>query len=348
MMVDLAGVHTVRAKGRVYVYAWRGGPRLKAAPGTDAFLEELLEARQGARSGERGKISGLCAEYRARDWWKRAGEPGCIARSTKKNWSPWLDKIQDHFGKLSVRAFDRPKIVKAIRKWRDQFRSTPRAADMAKQVLSHLLAFAGAQGELATNPCAKIENLYSGDRSEIIWDDADFARLEATASPAIWRAARLAALTGLRQGDLLRLNWSQIGKLAITVRTSKSRGKREALIPLYAELAAFVATIPKVGPKVLTNGDGLPWRSGFSSSWNKAVGRAKVEKHFHDLRGNAATTFYIALRQGEKTHKEALREVAETMAWSEDDVERLVDRYVNRQAVLEDRIRRLDANASRT
>ena len=74
------------------------------------------------------------------------------------------------------------------------------------------------------------------------------------------------------------------------MRTAKSRGRREALIPLYGELAAFVATIPRLGPKVLTNGDGLPWKTGFSSSWNKTMKRAGVGKHFHDLRGNAATT----------------------------------------------------------
>ena len=84
-----------------------------------------------------------------------------------------------------MRAFDRPKIVLAIRRWRDKHRATPRAADMGKQVLWHLLSFAGQQGLLTTNPCARIENLYDAQRSEIVWTADDFTKLEAAASAEV-------------------------------------------------------------------------------------------------------------------------------------------------------------------
>ena len=346
MKRDLTGLHVVTARGKTYVYAWRGGPRLTAERGSDEFLEQLLEARRGARSGERGKLSGLCADYRARPWWANAGETGCIAKSTKRNWSRWLDEIQDHFGKLSIGAFDRPKIVKAIRVWRDKYRATPRAADMALQVLSHLLSFAAEEGQLTSNPCARVPHLYRVDRSEIIWTDDDLAGLKKVASGEIWRAAQLAALTGLRQADLLKLAWGHVGEMAIEIPTGKSGGRKTTLIPLYAELQAALAAIPKRGPIVLTNTDGRPWKSGFGSSWNKAIAKADIEgKHFHDLRGTAATRLYVALRRGDVSDRQAKREIAEIMTWSEAQVERLIDRYVNRDELLKDRIRRLDANA---
>jgi hypothetical protein len=31
---DVKGLHTVRARGREYTYAWRGGPRIHGKPGT--------------------------------------------------------------------------------------------------------------------------------------------------------------------------------------------------------------------------------------------------------------------------------------------------------------------------
>lgn len=37
VMVELKGLHTVKAKGKFYYYAWRGGPAIKGEPGTPAL-----------------------------------------------------------------------------------------------------------------------------------------------------------------------------------------------------------------------------------------------------------------------------------------------------------------------
>ena len=47
----------------------------------------------------------------------------------------------------------------------------------AVAVLSHAV---DPLGKIASNPCEGIKQLYSGDRSEIIWTDADIAELKAT------------------------------------------------------------------------------------------------------------------------------------------------------------------------
>ena len=47
---ELRGIHEVRAKGRVYYYAWRGGPRIKAAYGTVEFVLAYFQAH-AARDG---------------------------------------------------------------------------------------------------------------------------------------------------------------------------------------------------------------------------------------------------------------------------------------------------------
>ena len=61
---------------------------------------------------------------------------------------------------------------------------------------------------------------------------------------------------------------------------------------------------------------------------------ADADLHFHDLRGTAATKFYIAgLR---------IRVIAEMLAWSEDQVERIIRRYVGRAAATRAAIRQLN------
>lgn len=61
--------------------------------------------------------------------------------------------------------------------------------------------------------------------------------------------------------------------------------------------------------------------------------------HFHDARGAAATNYFRA--------NFTIREIAKTMAWSEDRVERLIDRYVRQDEMLEDRVRRLEQSGNR-
>lgn len=268
--------------------------------------------------------------------YKASDEYENLADTTRRVWAPWLDLVQEEFGSLSIRQFDRPKIRVDIRRWRNRWKDRPRAADTGKQVLSRVLSFAVAEGGLASNPCEGLPNLYRNNRADIIWEPESLVRLCEHSSAEVANAARLAALTGLRQADLLKLAWSHIGDQAIEIATGKSRGRRTAIVPLTRDLRRLLTAIPRRSTAILTNSDGKPWR-GFGSSWNKAMkesGLADSGLHFHDLRGTAATNFF---RAGFTT-----REIAQTLAWSEEKVERLIDRYVKRDEILKDRIRRMD------
>jgi integrase len=175
-----------------------------------------------------------------------------------------------------------------------------RTADLHLQVLSRVLSYAvDPLGKIAGNPCDGIKRLYSSDRSEIIWTVSDIDQIKAGACPVeVIHAVDLAAHTGLRRADLLRLCWSHVGNDAITITTGKSRHRREVVIPLYDDLRAVLARIPKRSPRILTNSSHRPWSDGsFGSAFNRAkqaAGMADRDLHFHDLRGTAATRFYTA------------------------------------------------------
>ncbi|OJU53007.1 MAG: hypothetical protein BGO02_06635 [Brevundimonas sp. 67-6] len=334
-MLPIKGVHVVRSKGRTYTYAWRGGPRIHSEPGSPEFVAELASLTVGRQSLDASRMASLCAAWRGSDHWQKE-----ISAKTRQNWSPWLDRIQEHFGKTSISAFDRPLIRVAIRKWRDQYKATPRAADVGLETLSRLLSFGMAEGRLMTNAVVGMPRLYKSDRSMIIWTSEDMTALEAVSSPQMIAAFKLAALTGLRTSDLLRLSWSHIGPLAIEMSTGKSRHRKTTLIPLYGELREHLATIPKRSTTVLTNQDGHSWRTGFASSFQKAKTRAGIDKHFHDFRGTAATRMYMGGLDE--------REIAEIFTWSEEHVADMMRRYVKKDELLLDRIRRLDKLKPRT
>ena len=201
--VTLKGIAKATAKGRTYWYAWRGGPRLRGTPGSPEFITSFNEAVADRHAPEPGRFKALVVRYRASAAYKN------LADSTRKQWSPWLDRIADHFGVLRIEQFDRPqKIRKIIRQWRNKFAATARTADYGMQVLSRVCAFGVEEGDLASNPCEGIEQLYDSDRSEIIWTESDIATLKAKCPAEVGHAIDLAAHTGLRLSELLRLSWS--------------------------------------------------------------------------------------------------------------------------------------------
>ncbi len=338
-MVELKGLHVVRSGGRTYVYAWRGGPRIEASLGTPAFVAAYNAAVESRRLPDIAKMRGVIVRYRASPDFQK------LAPSTKRVWTRWLDRIDEQFGTLSAAQFDRPdKIRPIIRKWRASFAHQPRTADYAIQVLSRVCSYmVDPLGVIASNPCEGIKQLYSTNRAEIIWTEDDIAALRKIASPEVMRAVDLAAATGLRPADLVRLSWSHVQENAISITTSKSRHRREALIPLYDELRAVISAMPRVSTAVLTNSRKRPWTvDGLNSSFAaamKASAIAGADLHFYDLRGTAATRFYLA---GLST-----RVIGEIMGWEEETVARIMKRYVARTAAIEATIGTLNSGAGR-
>jgi integrase len=330
--VDLKHLHKVTSKGRTYFYAWRGGPRIKAAPNTPQFAAEYAAHHGSRHQADNKKVKGVVQLFKASDDWLK----GC-GDKTKASWSPWLDRVVTRFGDVPLRAFDLPQIKGPIKTWRDSFSSTPRAADMGIQVLSRVLSFSIANGWILNNACAGMEPLYDGDRSDIIWEEPELASIEAAAPKEVWWVVRLALLTGLRKSDLLKLTWSHVKPTHIQITTGKSKHRRSALVPMYEELEQFLATLPRHDGvlTVLTNTRGRPWGSGFNSSWNRTKTKAKVDKHFHDLRGNAATVMYRAGLTEEA--------IAECMAWSVDTVKAIIKKYVNLEKHMAERIAAINA-----
>ena len=329
-------MHVVRKRlatgvDRWFVYAWRGGPCILKQDGARPVIGPDLQDRASqARMAQAGPnedtIDGLISSYR------RAPEYLKRAQTTKRDYDLWLDRISDRFGKAPIGAFADSRMRKPVIEWRDRWMETPRTADKAVGVLSILLGYGVHQGRLPINVAAGIRTLYRSDRSDLIWEREHmraFARAPSPLRDAIW----LAGLTGLRLGDLVRVEWGNVGAHAITVRTRKRGGR--AVVPITPLLRSALERRDWREGTLLRSSRGTAWSE---DGLKTAFQRAKPEgfaRTFHDLRGTFAT--YLM------RHRLTDSEIAMVMGWTARRVADIRARYVNEERTVLELSRRLSA-----
>lgn len=364
------GLHKTRARLadgtlKVYWYAWKGGPRLEGEPGAAAFDAAYRAAlRQRGRDRYGDTLSGLVAAYRG------SPEFGGHAESTRREWTRFLDLIQRTDGdiaisSLPVDALSNPRVRQHLLAWRDQWRQTPRKADYAVQVLSAVLSWAVGRGLIAANVLLGHEGLYQSNRADEIWSEDEICRfVKAAPSLEVGFLVRLACLTGLRRGDLIRLEWSQVGDVAIVMTPAKSsrrRNPKRVTVPLLDETLELLSEIraqqerrwgqlaetatrkakpvPQRPMAVLTNTRGRPWSAnGAEHQIIDTKAAASIDKHLHDCRG----TFATRLRLDGAT----VSEIADILGWEEARVERLLARYVDADTIVRAFAERIRARAA--
>jgi len=288
MRVCLKGVHAVRAKGRTYYYAWRGGPRISGKPGTPEFVREYHEAHAARRKPPENCLFTLIAEFR------QSAEFAGLSGRTKHDYRVFLRVIEDRFGTMPLKALEDPRARGLFKQWRDGYADRPRKADHLWTALSRILSFGMDRGKLTTNVCERGGRLYKANRQDKVWSEEQIASFLKVASPELSLALLLAVWTGQRQGDLLRLQWTALDGARIDLKQSKT-GSRVS-IPVAAVLRAALGETPRRAVTILTNSKGEPWTEhGFRSSWRKACAKAGIGGvTFHDLRGTAVTRLAFA------------------------------------------------------
>lgn len=299
MRVRLKGLNHVRkqlADGtfRDYWYAWKGGPRVHGEPGTPEFQANHFEAVTSVRRvSEKVFRSIIDAYLDSLDFDK-------LSDRTKKDYKRHAQIIETEFGDLPISAFRDRTIRRDFLEWRDKLGKTgTRQADLCFAVLSRIVSWAHNRTLIAANPCTRPGRLHSGDRRDQIWTDEQEAAFYEKAPEHMHLALKLALWTGQRQGDLLKLSWSDYDGARIPLKQGKTKrpvpvpvGKplRLALDAVKARLQSIEREEAKpLPPTILTTMKGEPWtEDGFRTSWSKACEKAGiVGVTFHDLRGTA-------------------------------------------------------------
>src|SRR5258706_301152 len=107
MRVNLAGLYWTQAKlagGQFvkYFYAWKGGPRIKANYGTQAFIREFNEKIASRKVPPKGLVFSLIAEF------KTASEFTKLGNKTKKDYLRYIKLIEEEFGDMPISALEQP------------------------------------------------------------------------------------------------------------------------------------------------------------------------------------------------------------------------------------------------
>jgi len=347
--VKVTGLRTATkrlADGKMayYAYAYQGGPLIAKGIGHDkesarADLEAAL-----ARTDILGRLSAArdvqdirpapsiaYIEGLVRGFLKSPEFEKLKAR-TQSDYRHYLEDFRTEFGDWRTALFEDPRTAQDLADWRDSAPGS-RTGDLRISIVSRLFSWARSRGITTARPTDALERIYSADRSERIWTDAELKTLLSHCQPTLGWAVRLAVNTGLRQGDLIALPWSATTDISIRWRTSK-RGK-DAIIPITPPLRELLAGIPKRSPVILTSSTGRAWTSdGLRSSFTRARADAGIEGlTWHDFRGTAVT-------QLAKTRL-TTRDIARIIGWSETRVEQIMTRYVSADALAQDMLKRM-------
>ena len=216
-----------------------------------------------------------------------------LADRTQTDYKKHLKAIAAQFGDFPLGALDDRRCRDRFLTWRDQMaEKSKRGADYRLAVFARALSWAHGRGLVVCNPLERPGRLYKADRNDAVWSSADEAAFMETAPEHLRLALQLGLWTGQRQGDLLKLTWSDYDGTHIRLRQKKS--KRRMLVPVGAPLRVLLDQAKakrRHAVTILTNTRGRPWTgSGFRCSWGKACAKAEVaDVTFHDLRGTVVT-----------------------------------------------------------
>lgn len=294
MEIVLKGIHKVKKRmadgsTRTYYYAWRGGPRLKAEPHSKAFMAEYLTHVKADMYEENtqyleGLISYLTGtkERPNPDWEK-------LAAKTRKDYLHAFDIIKKTWPKLPVRVTQARGMKREIREWHRSFAANPRTADHMLVSLSKIFSYAVQNELIEKNPCTGIEKMYKANRRNCVWSSAQIALFRQSAPQHVLNVFEAALYTGQRQGDLLRLKWSDYDGTHLRVQQGKTGARVKILVHPY--LRGIFDSLPRDSVFMLANSRGRPWTSdGFRTAFGKAQKQAGIEEvTFHDLRGTFIT-----------------------------------------------------------
>lgn len=332
---------------RVYFYHRASGLPLVGEYGSPEFIASFADAEQRLRAGRiqrhgatlKTVISGFIGSV----------DFNGLRDSTKTEYRRLLGYAEIEFGDFPLKALEDPRTRGELLAWRDRLavEGKLREAENRLTVLARVFSWAIDRGFIATNPLLSWGRSYKADRADKIWTPEHVEAFVAVASSEMALALYVALYTGQRQGDLLRLMWTNYADGVL--RLKQSKGSRHVVVPCIADLKAMLDQLrdgDRRSTHILTTANGQPWKKrAFSGAFKETCDRAGITGlTFHDLRGTAVTM----LADAGCSEAEIVSITGHTLASAHDILERYMSRTATQSraamAKLENHLRTVSAN----
>lgn len=219
------------------------------------------------------------------------GSPDYLTKAdrTRGEYLKILRKLRDLIGDMPLGRLGGEAGVEYVRALQVSLQKHPRHCNHTLAVLSLVCAFGVGRRRLSINPALGVRRLPVSPR-RAVWGFEDQDRFLAAADPTMRLAFLLGLYTAQRQGDLLRLGWSQYDGERITLTQGKTNRTVRVLVmePLRAALRAAL----RVEEHVLVDRQGRPFRQRqFEAVWSETTRTAGITSgvRFQDLRRTAMT-----------------------------------------------------------
>lgn len=313
MIVRLKGIKRVRSKGHVYYYHRATMTRLHGEPDSPQFLTQLRELDNSTLGTKLpGTLGRLLAAYRA------APEFTELALGSKREYQK---------GMAALRAVDAVPLaaltVPRLYELRDRImsRHSRSTANRTIALLRLVFAWGIKRGLCQSNPAIAVEKIRRPKDAKVVnrrWRDNELEIVLNEAPAWMQVPIAIAAFTGMRESDVVRVTWKSYDGCEFETRQLKTGNP--IWIPAHYRLRAILDAARRIGPQIVVGVRGRPMSANsFGSRFFEFIARlreaGKVEPglSFHGLRHTLGTRLAeagcdpatIAAVLGQKTTKMA-------------------------------------------
>lgn len=294
MVVRVRGVKKATSKGHTYYYHRKTGKRIKAQPGTAAFVAEVAQLdgeNPGLERKVKGSVGALIADYRDSHDFVR------LAPRTRADYQSVFDYLLElELDPFPLMALNAAGVVKLRdRAMNDRKR---RFANHLLQVLCTVLNWGVARDYVERNPAAglrKIPRPRDMAPANRPWKDQECTAVIEAASPGLRAGIGLGMFAGARIGDVQWMTWSVYDGQRLRWRQGKTG--EEVDLPVDWRLRAILEAAPRgTATTIATGRGGIPYTPpGLAKAFRtlikrlENVGAVEPGLTFHGLRHTAAT-----------------------------------------------------------
>jgi integrase len=289
MIIRMRGVKRVRAKGHTYYYHRASMTRLPSEPGSAEFMAAFfaLERKVELAVGP-GTLGALIEKYR------RSPEFSDLATNTQRNYQRVFDCFKPLAG-LPLHKIDSAFLYEV----RDRAKAKHKRsfANLLIDVVRLLFSWSIKRGQMDRNPALAVDKVKRPKDAKVVnrpWRAEELETVLAHATPQIGLSIVIAAYTGLRESNVVKVTWNCYDGTAFETRQIKTGGP--VWVKAHYRLREILDSTLRVSPVILIGARGQPFtegglRSSFCRLIRGLVAEGKVQPglSFHGLRHTLGT-----------------------------------------------------------